>query len=279
MSFDQFYTNADCAEKCYKVFLENVNIEDYGILLEPSAGTGSFFKLLPKDKRIGIDLEPKCDEIEKRSFFDFIPNKNLKYAVIGNPPFGRVSSLAIKFFNKAAEFADIIAFILPRTFKRVSIQNKLSLNFHLIYNEDLPLKPCCFTPKISAKCSFQIWKRKKQPRKVVIYDKKHKDFDFVKLGPKDRNNQPTPPTTADFALKAYGANCGQIICENLDKLRPKSWHWIKANINAEILKKRFEKLDYSISKDTVRQDSIGQQELIFLYKQKFTQCDKISYMY
>ena len=53
---------------------------------------------------------------------------------------------------------------------------------------------------------------------------------MIKLGPKDKNNQPTPPKTADFVIKAYGANCGQIIDKNLSSLRPKSWHWIKAKI-------------------------------------------------
>jgi len=74
------------------------------------------------------------------NFFDFIP-ENKKYIVIGNPPFGKNSSLVINFFNKSAEFADVITFILPKTFKRVSIQNKLNLNFILIYNEDIPLTP------------------------------------------------------------------------------------------------------------------------------------------
>ena len=82
--------------------------------------------------------------------------------VIGNPPFGKISSFAVRFFNKSAEYAEVIAFIVPRTFKRVSVQNRLNLNFHLIYNEDLPMKPCCFEPKMGAKCCFQIWKKKKR---------------------------------------------------------------------------------------------------------------------
>ena len=40
----------------------------------------------------------------------------------------------------------------------------------------------------------------------------------------------------------------------------------------EMLKKRFNSLDYSISKDTVRQDSIGQQEVIYLYKCRLLYC-------
>ena len=266
---DQFYTNQDIANKCYQTLKEKIAVDDYDIQLEPSAGTGSFYKLLNSQTRIGLDIEPKFDGVLEMNYFDYKPEADKKNIVIGNPPFGRISSVAVKFFNKSAEFADCIAFIIPRTFKRVSIQNKLSLNFHLIYNEDLPCNPCCFTPKMSAKCCFQIWKKMDTPRKIVKYDKTHKDFEFLKHGPKDDNNQPTPPEGADFVVKAYGSNCGNIVEENLSTLRPKSWHWIKSKIDKDLLKKRLNTLDYSMSKDTVRQDSLGQQELIYLYKKKF----------
>ena len=186
-----------------------------------------------------------------------LSQKKKKYLVIGNPPFGRVSSLAVRFFNKSAEFANVIAFIIPRTFKRVSIQNKLDLNFELVYNEDLPITPCCFTPKMTAKCCFQIWVKRRTKRKKITYDKTHNDFKFLKHGPKDNNNQPTPPKNCDFVIKAYGVNCGEVIDKGLEMLKPKSWHWLKSNINIELLKNRFKQLDYSISKDTVRQDSFG----------------------
>lgn len=266
---DQFYTNKDIASNCYNKLKELINLNDFDIHLEPSAGSGSFFNIMNETKKIGIDIEPKEKGILKMDFFEYKPEKNKKYIVIGNPPFGKVSSLAVKFFNKSAEFANCIAFIIPRTFKRVSIQNKLNLNFELIYNEDLPIKPCCFTPKMIAKCCFQIWIKKETKRKKVIYDKSHNDFNFLKHGPKDSKNQPTPPKNSDFALKAYGGNCGEIIDKNLESLRPKSWHWIKSNIDIEQLKYRFKQLDYSMSEDTVRQNSLGQQELIFLYKSKF----------
>ena len=266
---DQFYTNDDVAKKCFEKLLEFIKIKDFDIFMEPSAGKGSFFKLLPEEKRVGIDIDPKNEEIKKMNFFDFKEEKDNKYCIIGNPPFGKVSSTAIKFFNKASEFSDIIAFIIPRTFKRVSVQNKLNLNFHLEYNEDLPLKPCCFTPTMSAKCCFQIWKKKDTKRKKVKLTIKHEDWEFLIFGPKDNNNQPTAPKGADFVIKAYGSNCGEIITENLEKLRPKSWHWIKANIDVDKLIENFNKLDYSISKDTVRQDSIGKQEVVQLYKEKY----------
>ncbi len=266
---DQFYTNKDIAIQCYNHLLNYIDIHSYDIHLEPSAGNGSFFNIMDSNKKIGLDIQPKNNDIINLDFFQFNPLPNKKYLVLGNPPFGKISSLAIKFFNKSADFADCIAFILPRTFKRVSIQNKLHPNFHLIYNKDLPITPCCFTPKMTAKCSFQIWIKKDTLRTKVIYDKTHPHFTFLKHGPKDNNNQPTPPSNPDFAVKAYGGNCGQIVDSNLQSLRPKSWHWIKSNIDIQLLKNRLLQLDYSMSKDTVRQDSLGQQELIFLYKTKF----------
>lgn len=271
MKLDQFYTKDEIAKNLYEKLKENnINIDNYEYIMEPSAGKGAFYKLLPNDKRIGIDLEPKYDGILKMDFFEYEPIDEKKYIIIGNPPFGRVSSIAIKFFNKAANFASVIAFIVPRTFKRVSVQNKLSLNFKLIYNEDLSIKPCCFEPKMTAKCCFQIWvKDENNKREIVKLPLKHTDFEFLKLGPKDKRDQPTPPKNADFVMKAYGSNCGEIITEKIQNLRPKSWHWIKSNIDVEILIKRFNSLDYSISKDTVRQDSIGQKEVIYLYSCSF----------
>ena len=267
---DQFYTNDDVALRLWNTLQTIVNTVDYDVVLEPSAGKGAFFRLFPESKRIGLDIQPKFEGIEKMDYFDFVPQLEKTYLVVGNPPFGKISSTAVKFFNKSASFADCIAFIVPRTFKRVSVHNQLSLDFHLVYNEDLPVTPCCFTPKMSAKCCFQIWTKTTCPRKIVIYDKTHPDFIFVKHGPKDKKNQPTPPVEdSDFAVKAYGSNCGEIQDTCLDMLRPKSWHWIKSNIDIETLKSRFKSLDYNMSKDTVRQDSLGQQELIYLYKGKF----------
>jgi hypothetical protein len=130
-----------------------------------------FFNLLDPMKRIGLEIDPSLGDpdakpttndhtmetkIIKKDFFDFVPERNKKYLVIGNPPFGKGNSKAIQFFNQAALFSDCIAFILPRTFKRISLQNRLNLYFDLSYSEDIPTDPCCFIPKMGAKCCFQI---------------------------------------------------------------------------------------------------------------------------
>lgn len=261
---DQFYTNPDYAQKYIDIVDNLFNISSFDVCIEPSAGTGSFSNRLPKNS-IAYDLDPKNSNIIKQDFFT-VKHDRGNILVIGNPPFGRVCSMAIKFFNHAAQFAEVIAFIIPQTFQRLSIQNKLDLNFHLIYNEDINER--IFTPDMAAKCCFQIWKRMNFKREKIKLKTTHKDWTFLPLGPLDDSGQPTPPKNADFAFLAFGGQVGKIQTENLQSLRPKSWHWIKSS-NPKSLIERFNSLDYSISNKTVRQNSLGRGELVWLYEQKY----------
>jgi len=76
-----------------------------------------------------------------------------KIHIIGNPPFGKQSSLCHKFIKHCATFADTISFILPATFIRRSLKNKVPLNFSLQFEKRLPAK--AFS-KTNAQCVFQI---------------------------------------------------------------------------------------------------------------------------
>lgn len=269
-NLDKFYTIPIIAEKCINSVGKLYNWNNWDLIVEPSAGNGSFLKKIPSKNVIGIDILPEGDNIISQDFLTYTPPKNIKkILVIGNPPFGRVSSTAIKFFNHASQWASVIAFIVPRTFRRISIHNKLNKNFHLEYDEDIPTAPCSFTPKMMAKCCFQIWKQSDVKREIIHLPTFHSDWNFVAFGKKDKKGQPTPPTTADFAIRAYGGKCGEINVSNLNKLRPKSWHWIQSNIDRNLLIERFNSLDYSLSLDTARQNSIGMGELVKLYSSKY----------
>jgi hypothetical protein len=279
---DKFYTIPSVAKKCIDTIGNLYQWDQWDLIVEPSAGNGSFYNQLPEsanDIKIGIDICPEHTDIQKMDFFDYIPNKSAKnILVLGNPPFGRVSSTAVKFFNYSAQWAHTIAFIIPRTFRKISIQNRLNLQFNLIHDEDIPLSPCSFTPPMMAKCCFQIWQKsydidgKPVFRQIIKLPTFHKDWTFVPFGPLDASNQPTPPTEKiDFALRAYGGKCGEIIrWPDTQSLRPKSWHWIKSNINVDgcgvdLLISRFKSLDYTLSQNTARQNSIGKSELVRLY--------------
>ena len=164
---DQFYTAPEIAKMCYdKIWEKGFTKSNFDIFLEPSAGTGVFLKLMPKSKRIGLDLAPKDPEIKVMDFFDWKPPENSSVITIGNPPFGKMSSLAIKFFNHAAEFSEIIAFIVPLTFRKASVQDKLNLGFSCVRNMVLPKDAFLLdgTP-YDVPCCFQIWQKSSGKRR------------------------------------------------------------------------------------------------------------------
>lgn len=265
---DKFYTIPAISERCLNRIGEKYDWKNWDLVVEPSAGNGSFLSNIPTTKKIGFDISPEHADIIKKDFFDYHPPVLGNILVVGNPPFGQVSSLAVKFFNHSAEWCSVIAFIIPKTFRRISLQNRLHRSFHLIHDEEIPSDPCSFSPPMQVKCCFQIWEKRTEERDLVKLSTKHADWDFLPFGPMDKG-QPTPPKDADFAVLAYGGKCGTVVQTGLDTLSPKSWHWIKAKINMSLLIERFESLDYSLSKDTARQNSIGRGELVKLYSESY----------
>ena len=125
---DKYYTREDVVEECFDLITKHVSIEEGDVCIEPSAGNGSFIKYIKSnfDNYKFYDIEPEHSEIEELDYLSFtqesIADKYNKIHVIGNPPFGRQSSLAIKFIKKSCEFCDSISFILPRSFKKNSLK-------------------------------------------------------------------------------------------------------------------------------------------------------------
>lgn len=271
---DKFYTKSHIAEKCITHLKDFYDLTDFNSIIEPSCGSGAFLKHLPDNKTIGIDTKPELDfpynNILTMDYFNYWPeqsnnlyntflklNKRESILVIGNPPFGRSNKLAVDFFNHSAIFAKTIAMILPMTFKRISVQNRLHINYHLIDQFDIPIGS--FIPEtMKAKCVWQVWEFRSMERDIIKLDSHHPDFTFVNID------------KADIAIKAYGGtgDCGQILKPPFPlDMNPKAYHYLKiTNDQAHTI---FPVLDYyPLAGNTVRQDSIGQKELILLYKQK-----------
>lgn len=265
---DKFYTSESFAKECVDCLFEHFSRTRFDLVVEPSAGNGSFVRQLSNLANVdAIDIAPEDASIRKEDFFRFRPSTVYRRVlVVGNPPFGRGCSLAIRFFNHAAEWADVIAFIVPRTFRRRSVQNKLCLDFHLVNDMEVPVRPCVFHPTMSVKCCFQIWQRRAEPRAPLRIPTSHPHWEFLKYGPLDERGQPTPPAGASFAIRAYGGNIGEIRATSLHTLRPKSWHWIRAIESPSVLIERFSNLDFSEAENTARQNSMGRAELVSLYQ-------------
>lgn len=155
---DKFYTQQHVAKQCFEFLHSQLNISENAIYLEPSAGAGSFINLL--SHYIALDIAPEDDRIKKQDYLKYEVDKE-NFITIGNPPFGSRSKLAIDFFNKAATMSDVIAFIVPVSFMKWSVQKNLSSNFAL-YNY-LYLEPESFTSNgkpYSVRTVFQIWVKK-----------------------------------------------------------------------------------------------------------------------
>ncbi len=182
---DQFYTPDATAKYCYSKFLEVLTKyedteKDY-IFIEPSAGNGSFLKILPIGKRIGLDIEPNFNEIKKQDYLDWKPADSKKYVVIGNPPFGLRGQLALKFINHSSKFADYVSFILPQLFESdgKGVPRKRVVGLNLIHSEKIDTEFKSPDGKnIKVRCIFQVWSKF---HKNDSYEIKKKENNIIKI--------------------------------------------------------------------------------------------------
>lgn len=171
---DKFYTKPTISKKCIDILLEHIPIlqENSSKLqwIEPSAGNGSFLSYFPKSSLpfIAIDIDPPFDskEIEQSDYLTWTPPQlHATYVVVGNPPFGRQGSLAKAFIRKSCSYADIIAFILPRSFTKPSMYQVFDPAFHLIYTYEIEKDAFLLNESShDVPCIFQIWEKRNTTR-------------------------------------------------------------------------------------------------------------------
>ena len=252
---DKFYTKSEVAKQCLKIFKDKVNTADTDLIIEPSAGNGSFSNLLIKEYNnvLSYDIYPQNSKIIKQDYLimDNIANSIGKIHIIGNPPFGRQSSIAKKFIKKSCLFGDTVAFILPKSFKKESFQKVFPLNFHKITEKDLPENSFEIDNKNhNVPCVFQVWIRKEYKRPIKVIEKPT-FFTFAK-----KSENPS------ISFRRVGINAGNIdkVTENKSE---QSHYFIKLNDNINI-SDFFNKYDtIKFEEDnTVGPKSISKQELI-----------------
>lgn len=117
---DQYFTKPHAARLCMGHFGRvmatlAVDLNRY-YFIEPAMGNGSFYDVLPRARRMGIDIEPQRVGVIKSDYLRWQPQQSGPYIVLGNPPFGLRGHLALQFINHSYAFADIVAFILPQLF-------------------------------------------------------------------------------------------------------------------------------------------------------------------
>lgn len=259
---DKFYTKSDVASSCITLIKQNVSMNETDLIVEPSAGNGVFIdgiKLLSKH-HLFYDLEPENADIIKQDYLTYdhreIKKRFVKIHVVGNPPFGRQSSLAIKFIRKSCEFCNSISFILPKSFKKESLKNKFPLQFHLVYECDLPDNSFLVDgSEHNVPCVFQIWEKKETNRSVAEkIEPLH--FEFV-----DKKQNP------DISFRRVGVNAGTMDV-NTDEKSIQSHYFIKFTNNKTLHDNlnKLSKINFEFN-NTVGPNSISKQELIRKFNQ------------
>jgi len=251
---EKFYTKINIAKTCIAYFIEIIKPSIKSNIIEPSAGNGSFSNVLRKSFKhlTAIDIHKELDYVIQGDYLNYEPDRSKVIHVIGNPPFGRQSSLVKKFIKHSSKYADSISFILPKSFKKDSVKKVFPRSFHLIYEWDLPKNSfyIASTDKNhNVPCIFQIWKRMDTLRPIIekplpIF------FSFLKYG----------EDGIDFAIRRVGGKAGQLI-EDWKNCNTQTHYYIRLN---GIDKKKFINLynpNAFDSDNTVGPRSISKGEL------------------
>jgi len=256
-TIDKYYTKQSVVKQCIKLVKKYINISNNDLIIEPSAGNGSFIdniKNISSNYKF-YDLEPEHDEVLKQDFLEFdykeLQSQFSNIHVIGNPPFGRQSSMAIKFIKKCCLFSNSISFILPKSFKKDSMKKHFEKHYHLIHEIDLLDNSFLVNDiECDVPCVFQIWQKKEEIRAVI---KKILPLHFTFVEKKDK---------PDISFRRVGVNAGTITKE-INNKSIQSHYFIKF-INDKTNDENIEKLktihfDFN---NTVGPKSISKPELI-----------------
>ena len=216
---EQYYTNSEVVDLCLQEVLKHINL-DGKTILEPCGGTGEFIEGLKRigidDERIiSIDIDPKHPMVEMGDYLETDFTHLSGVVSITNPPFGRASSLAKRFFNHASGHCDYICYLIPKAWRKWSTQNSLNKDFHLISDIDLPTD-CFYLPDEEEKKKgvlntiFQIWERRDYERKKIkIPDHKLIEKVIATTNPDGEKII----EGANFSIVTFGHSCGR--CEDI----------------------------------------------------------------
>lgn len=243
---DKFYTK----DSIVNWVLDNVNLTDYDLIIEPSVGDGSFYKKLPADKRLGIDIQPDISDknIIQSDFlhYDLTHIKGKKVLFIGNPPFGRNGSLALKFIKHITPTGSDILFILPKGFKKRSMYDKIDLSYQKTIEMDLPDNSFVYDGNdYNVPCVLQMY-----VKTDVIREKEEKltpkNFSFVKK------------EEANLSIRRVGVNAGSVY--DTTDVSPSSHYFIFVD-NKDVVIENLNK-DLFPYDETTGPRSISKNELI-----------------
>ena len=127
-TIDKYYTKPEIVRTCIYHMKQHIDISPCDIVIEPSAGNGAFIsaiKKLPAHDHAFYDIKPEHPVVQKQDYLAFshehlgdITDAERKIHVIGNPPFGRQSSLAHKIYQEICRVLPLYVFYSSQKFQK-----------------------------------------------------------------------------------------------------------------------------------------------------------------
>lgn len=257
---EQFYTPITLAHTLVEKVEAVLGSLEGKSVLEPAGGTGSFVEAAfakGAEEVISFDIEPLHEKVILGSFLEQeLTQQNLM--TISNPPFGRNNSLSIPFFNHAARVSDAICFIVPRSWRKWSVTNRLDLNFELVSDQDIDIDYVdssgeLISDKSRLATCFQIWKKTSTPRVPV----KITDMGVI---------EKVSPELADVSMTIFGYGCGNIK-EDFERVPNTTQLFLKLNHPQALSALR--SADFSVFyKSTAYTEALSIQEINYLLNEQ-----------
>lgn len=261
---ERYFTPADLARRCLALVTDRFGLGTFDLVVEPSAGEGAFFDLLPPATRLGIDVDPQHPGLLEADFLGWRPDApSGRVLTVGNPPFGQRAALAVDFLDHACSFSDVVAFILPRSFNKYTFQDRVRRDFHLVDSFDCHEFVGPDGAPRQVRAVFQVWERRDHPRETVVLPGSHPDFDMrhghlsrlsaVQLAGLRRDYEFTVPQVgADFRPRPV-------------QTVTRGSHWfIRPNVPG--VRERFERLDFSfLDGMNTAHKSLSKRDIVVAY--------------
>jgi len=245
---DQFYTKDHVAISCIQSLLMTYPFTRQYTWIEPSAGKGAFLRNIPSSiSSMGMDIDPQGDGIVRQDYLTWTPPAG-NFLVIGNPPFGRQSTLAKSFIRKSCDFATMVAFILPRSFTKPSMFHVFPSKFHLLSSTELEFNSFLLNGlPYDVPCVFQIWQKgdtDRPPNEKIM----PRGFSYVK-------------DDYHFACRRIGVFAGKCYLNYGTVYSPQSHYFIRLNDPTNLLAIVNYMNQHEFPSNTVGPRSLSQSEI------------------
>ena len=230
-ALDQYFTKSEVVHRC---LVQLGSLSEYDLVVEPSAGNGTFLKAIEHENKIGLDIDPQHRSVIQADWFTYeVSDEYGRVLVVGNPPYGQYHKLSSAFILRAMSFGNVctIAFILPNVYRKHTRQSIIPQDWRIASILDLGRD--CFT--LNGKdhhvpTSFFVLDRSEGLDLRVCVPPKitgTRDFDFG--------------TAKDFDVFVFGASPKRVITDPKPNNRG---HYLKAKVPVAMLVKRIREVDW-----------------------------------